>query len=318
MRIAILDDFQGVALSSADWSAVQARAEIGVFREVLAPETLAETLAPFDAVLLMRERTPFPKALIDALPNLRLIITTGMRNASVDIAAANARGVTVCGTQSLTNGAPEIAWALLMALARDVTVEDRSVREGGWQLGVGASLSGRTLGVVGLGRLGSMMARYGRAFDMPILAWSQNLTAERCAEEGAELATSLDDLMARSDFITIQLVLSARTQGLIGALQLARMKPSAYLINTSRGPIIDEAALVAALKAGTIAGAGLDVFDQEPLPKDHPLRSAPRTVLTPHIGYVTQENYAVFYREAVEDILGFMDGKPLRVLSPGK
>ena len=316
MRIAVLDDYQGVALTSADWSAVQARAEVVVFRELIEPAELAVRLQSFDVVTLMRERTPMPGSLIAALPNLKLIITTGMRNASVDVEAAAARGIPVSGTQSLTNGAPEAAWALILALARGVVAEDRSVREGGWQLEVGSSLSGRTLGILGLGRLGQMMATVGKAFGMPLLAWSQNLTAEKAAEHGAELASSLGDLMARSDYLTIHLILSARTQGLIGARELGLMKPTAYLINTSRGPIVDEAALLAALAAGTIGGAGLDVYDQEPLPRDHPLRKAPRTVLLPHIGYVTQENYALFYSQIVEDILAFLEGRPIRPVSP--
>ena len=316
MRIAVLDDYQGVALTSADWSAVQAKAEVVVFRDLINAEDLAARLAPFDVVVLMRERTPMPAALIEALPNLKLIITTGMRNASVDGAAATARGIVVSGTQSLTNGAPEAAWALILALARGVIAEDRSVRQGGWQLEVGSSLSGRTLGVLGLGRLGQMMATVGKAFGMNLLAWSQNLTADKAAEHGAELASSLGDLMARCDYLTIHLILSARTTGLIGTKELAAMKPTAFLINTSRGPIVDEAALLAALKAGTIGGAGLDVYDQEPLPTDHPLRSAPRTVLLPHIGYVTQENYALFYSQIVEDILAFIDGKPIRPVAP--
>jgi phosphoglycerate dehydrogenase-like enzyme len=309
-RIAVLDDYQRVAHRFADWSRLDGH-EVTFFHEPL--DEPARVLEPFDVVCAMRERTPFPAELLERLPNLRLLVTTGMRNASIDLEAAARQGVTVCGTEGSWQATTELAFGLLLALARNIPQEDAAVRVGGWQTTVGAGLDGKTLGIVGLGRLGSAAARIGAAFGMRLVAWSENLTAGRAAECGAELVTK-DELFATADFVTIHLVLSRRTRGLIGAHELGLMKPTAFLVNTSRGPIVDEAALLAALEAGEIAGAGLDVFDREPLPAGHPLRSAPNTVLTPHLGYVTDETYRLFYEQTVEDIEAFLAGQPVRVI----
>jgi phosphoglycerate dehydrogenase-like enzyme len=311
-RIAVLDDYQRVAHRFADWSRL-AEHEVTFFHEPLAD--VASALEPFEIVCAMRERTPFPAGLFPHLPNLRLLVTTGMRNAAIDLAAAAQHGVTVCGTKALGSPTAELAWGLILALARRIPQEDRALREGGWQSTVGVGLEGKTLGIVGLGRLGSSVARVGAAFGMRLVAWSEHLTAERAAECGAELATK-DELLRTADVVTIHLVLGDRTRGLIGSRELALMKPTAFLVNTSRGPIVDEAALLAALETGAIAGAGLDVYDREPLPADHPLRRAPNTVLTPHLGYVTEETYRVFYEQTVEDIEAFLAGTPVRVLAP--
>ena len=313
-RIAVLDDYQSVAARFADWSRLPEPVDVVAFADHLDDEdALVERLTDFDVVVAMRERTPFPRAVLTRLPNLRLLVTTGIRNASIDVAAATEHGITVCGTASHASGPVELTWALILATARHLPREDGSVRAGGWQETVGTDLDGATLGVLGLGRLGSKVAQIGRAFGMDVVAWSQNLTDERAAEVGVR-RTCKDELLATADVVTVHLVLSERTRGLIGATELELMKPTALLVNTSRGPIVDEAALLAALRDGTIAGAGLDVFDREPLPRDHPLRSAPRTVLTPHLGYVTEKTYEVFYREAVEDVAAWMAGAPVRVL----
>ena len=303
MRVAILDDYQAVALGFADWSGL----ETTVFTSHLDD---VDELEPFEVVVAMRERMPFTAERFARLPRLRLLVTTGMANASIDLAAAAAHGVTVCGTGGLPSPTAELTWGLILALARRIPAEDASVRAGGWQQGVGMELAGRTLGVIGHGRLGSRVAAIGRAFEMDVLAWSQNLREA----PGAVVTSSLGELLAGSDVVSIHLKLSDRTRGLIGAAELARMKPGALLINTSRGPIVDEAALLTALRSGAIGGAGLDVFDVEPLPPDHPLRSAPNTVLTPHIGYVSTGTYEIFYREAVEDIHAFVAGTPVRVI----
>ncbi len=314
MKIAILDDHQGVALDAAPWGDLGDDAEIVAFSDNLAgDDALVARLEPFDVVVAMRERTPFDRARLERLPNLRLLVTTGMRNASIDVAAAQERGIVVSGTGGVSAATAELTWALILALARHVPAEDRNMREGGWQSTVGIDLAGRTLGIAGLGNQGAPVARIGTAFGMRLIAWSQNLTPERAAEHGAE-AVSRDELLAQSDVLSIHLKLSDRSRGLFGAEELARMKPTALLVNTSRGPIVDEAALVAALRDGTIGGAALDVYDTEPLPADHPLRSAPNTVLTPHIGYVTEATYEVFYGQAVEDIAAWRDGAPVRVL----
>jgi phosphoglycerate dehydrogenase-like enzyme len=317
LRIAILDDYQGVARRLADWASLPAGADVVVFPDHVADEAaVAARLADFDVVVAMRERTPFPRTLLDRLPRLRLLVTTGMRNASIDLRAAADRGVLVCGTGGLPSPTAELTWALILALVRHVPREDRATRDGRWQETLGTTLSGKTLGVLGLGQLGSRVARVGRAFEMEVLAWSQNLTAERAAAVGATLAGSCDELLARADVVTIHLVLSDRTRGLLGARELALLRPPAYLVNTSRGPIVDERALIAVLRAGAIAGAGLDVFDEEPLPRDHPLRQLPNTVITPHLGYVTEETYRNFYAQALEDIRAFLAGAPVRVLNP--
>jgi phosphoglycerate dehydrogenase-like enzyme len=315
-RIALLDDYQSVALRMADWQSLPADVEVVAFRDHLAgPDAVAARLADFDVVMALRERTPFPRGLLERLPRLRLLVTAGMRNAAIDLAAAADRGIVVCGTAGLPYPTAELAWGLVLALARHIPAEDRATREGRWQETVGRGLNGKTLGVLGLGTLGSRVARFGRAFEMTVLAWSQNLTAERAAEVGATLAGK-DELLARADVVSIHLVLSDRTRGLIGARELQRMKRTAYLVNTSRGPIVDEAALVHALREGTIAGAGLDVFDEEPLPPDHPLRGLPNTVIAPHLGYVTEETYRVFYGQALEDVQAYLRGAPIRVLRP--
>ncbi len=317
-RIAVLDDYQGVALSSSGkWSTLPADCEVTVFRDHMADEAaLADRLAPFSVICAMRERTPFPRTLVDRLPNLKLLLTTGARNASFDMAALRERGIVVCGTSGGPPGATaELTWGLILALAKKIPQEDTDVRNGGWQTGLGESLHGKTLGVIGLGNLGSAVAAVGNAFGMDVVAWSQNLTEERAAERGARLVTK-DELMRTSDYVTIHLVLSDRSRGLITAADLALMKPTACLVNTSRGPIVDEAALLDVLRAGRIAGAGLDVFSVEPLPKDDPFRTLDNTVITPHLGYVTRETYRAFFDQTVENILAWLAGEPVRIL-PG-
>jgi phosphoglycerate dehydrogenase-like enzyme len=261
----------------------------------------------------MRERTPFPRALLEQLPKLRLLVTTGMRNRSIDVAAAKARGVAVCGTPGLNTTTAELTWGLILALARQIPREDRELRTGRWQTTVGLGLAGRTLGILGLGSIGQQVARVGGAFGMKLVAWSQNLTEEKAKAAGAQ-RVERDALLAEADVLTIHLVLSDRTRGLVGARELELMKPSALLVNTSRGPIVDEQALAEALKRGTLAGAGIDVYGEEPIPRDHPLLIAPNTVLTPHLGYVTRESYRVYYEGAVEAIRAWQDGAPIRLL----
>jgi D-3-phosphoglycerate dehydrogenase len=266
----------------------------------------------------MRERTAFPRSVIEALPNLKLIVTTGLYNAAIDLEAALARGIVISGTRGLPHPTAELAFGLMLDLARNISREDAAMKRGvPWQTTVGTDLNGKTLGLLGLGRLGSRVAKYARAFDMDVIAWSQNLTAERAAEGGATLV-SKEELFARADFLSVHLVLSPRTHGVVGADDLARMKKSAYLINTSRGPIVDTAALLDALRTNRIAGAALDVYDNEPLAIDHPLRSAPNLVLTPHLGYVTRETLRIFYGDTVEDIRAWLDGKPIRLVTKNK
>jgi phosphoglycerate dehydrogenase-like enzyme len=315
-RIGLLDDWQGVGTLLADWSALPAGTEVESLRWHETDEAvLAERLAPYDALVVMRERTPITASLVARLPNLKLLVTTGLRNAAVDVGACAARGITVCGTPSLASPTPELAWGLILGLLRHIPEEAAAMRAGGWQTTVGRGVEGKTLGILGLGRLGQRMARIGAAFGMKIIAWSQNLTAEAATAAGA-LRVEKMELFAQADVVTIHLVLSARTKGLVGAAELARMKPSAVLVNTSRGPIVDEAALLAALHAGEIAGAALDVYDEEPLPADHPLRRAPNLLLTPHLGYVTEENYRGMYGGALECVLGWLKGEPVRVIAP--
>ncbi|NKC15196.1 MAG: D-2-hydroxyacid dehydrogenase family protein [Gammaproteobacteria bacterium] len=314
-RIALLDDYQNVALAMADWSALGPDVETVAFADHLDDEdALVTRLADFDIVMAMRERTPFPASVFGRLPKLKLLVTAGMRNASIDLAAATANGVTVCGTGGQAHPTAELTWGLILSLMRHIPSEDRAVRAGQWQLNVGLGLAGRTLGVIGLGRLGARVAKVGLAFDMNVIAWSQNLTGERAAAVGVR-QVSKETLLAESDVATVHLVLSERSRHLIDAAALALMKPTAYLVNTSRGPIVDEAALVAALRQGTIAGAGIDVFGTEPLPLDHPLRSLPNTVLTPHVGYVTEETYETFYGGAFDAIKAFLAGTPIAVLN---
>lgn len=315
MRVAILDDYQRVAFASADWSAVRERADVTAYADHVADEAaLAERLRDAEIVVAMRERTPFPRTLFDRLPNLRLLITTGTRNQSFDLDAARDHGVTVCGTGGLGFPTAELTWGLILALARRIPTENAAIRAGRWQVTLGDGLNGKTLGVIGLGRIGGQVATIGDAFGMSVLAWSPNLTRARTDELGVTLAASREELLERSDVVTIHLVLSSRSAGMIGAKELARMRPGAFLVNTSRGPIVDEAALIDALRTKAIAGAGLDVFDEEPLPSGHPLIGLDNVVLTPHIGYVVKESYAIYYRDAVEDILSFLDGAPVRAI----
>jgi phosphoglycerate dehydrogenase-like enzyme len=323
MKIVVLDDYQRVARAYGPFDSL-ADAEVEVLHEHIAdPDELAHALRGAQVVVAMRERTPFRS--FDRLPDLRLLVTTGMVNASIDLEAAAAHGVTVCGTgmagAAAGGGAPkssnttELTWALILAVQRHVVSEDRALRDGRWQTTVGSDLAGSTLGVLGLGRLGTQVARIGQAFDMRVLAWSENLTPKRAAEAGATWVPK-EELFAVSDVLTVHLKLSERTTGLIGAAELAAMKPSAILINTSRGPIVDENALVVALTTGKIAGVGLDVYDTEPLPLGNPLRAAPNTVLLPHLGYVTEGAYRTMYEQVVDDITAWQAGRPVRVLTP--
>ena len=315
MKVAVLDDYQGVALSMADWRSLGPAVSVQTFREPIAAAALASTLRDFEIIVAMRERTPLPRTLIDQLTSLKLLVTTGRRNASIDIKAAADRGIPVSGTATQSTGPTELTWGLILSLARHIPEESMAMRTGAWQATVGMGLHGKVLGVVGVGRLGSEVAKIGRAFGMEVIAWSQNLTADAASAVGARLVDKMT-LFGEADIVTIHLVLSARSRGIVGDAELNAMKPTAYLINTARGPIVDEGALVAALRAKRIAGAGLDVFDQEPLPANHPLRSLDNVVLTPHLGYVTADNYRGMYTEAVEDIRAFLDGTPIRVIAP--
>jgi phosphoglycerate dehydrogenase-like enzyme len=314
--VAILDDYQGVALQMANWSVLAPTCEVQVFRDHLSTlDALVERLQNFEIITCMRERTPFGRNLLKRLPHLRLLVTTGMRNAAIDLQAATDLGILVCGTAGGPESPPaELTWGLILALVRHIPREDADVRAGHWGTTVGMTLEHKVLGVLGLGRLGTKVATVGVAFGMSVIAWSQNLTAERAAQCGATLVTK-DELFSRSDILTIHVQLSARTRGLVGTRELRLMKPTAYLINTARGPIVDEAALVQALQARTIAGAGLDVFDQEPLPPGHPLTLLDNTLLVPHIGYVTKEQYQVRYKDTVDNVAAYLRGEPLRVLN---
>jgi phosphoglycerate dehydrogenase-like enzyme len=316
VRCAILDDYQDIVLKVADWSKVKGDIEIKVFREHLGgPEEVIAALQGFQIVVAMRERTGFPRKVIEALPELKLLITTGMRNASIDSEAAKERGVTVCGTGSFGSPTSGIAIGLMLELTRHIGHENQRLHAGAtWQATIGPDLEGMTLGILGLGKLGTRTANIAKAFGMKVIAWSQNLTAEKAQEAGVGYAGK-DDLFRQSDFITIHIVLSQRSRGLVGARELTLMKPTAFLINTSRGPIVDEAALIAALRDHKIAGAGLDVFDVEPLPVNHPFRKMDNVVITPHLGYVSEQNYKNYFAGVVEDIRGFLDGKPVRVMT---
>jgi phosphoglycerate dehydrogenase-like enzyme len=320
VKIAILDDWQDVARSSADWSRLATRAELVFFADAFASEDeAAAALADFDVLLTMRERTPFPETLLRRLPKLRMIGITGASNAVLDVEACARLGITVCNTTSAGPGAPyataELALGLMIAAARAIPAADRTMRAGGFQRGVpvGMGLAGKTLGVVGLGRLGARLARYALALDMKVIAWSPNLTEAKAQEAGARLVNKAD-LMAGSDVISVHMVLSPRSRGIIGPQDIARMKPGAILINTSRGPLIDEASLIAAVEAGKIIAA-LDVYDKEPIPENHPFRASDHTVLTPHLGYGVAETWAQFYPQSVENAEAFLDGKPIRVLN---
>ena len=317
LRIAILDDYQNVALKLADWSKLGKDAEIKVFNGPVrrAPEDTIRDCKGFQVVSMMRERTAFPRQVIEGLPDLKLLITTGARNASIDMAACAERGVTVCGTTSYGNPTTGITFGLILELTRRIGWENARMKAGEkWQLTLGMDVEGKTLGILGLGKLGARAAGVGKAFGMKVIAWSQNLTPERCKEAGAEYV-SKEDLFRNSDFVTIHLQLSQRTRGLVTASELGLMKPTAYIVNTARGPIIDEKALIETLRNKKIAGAGLDVFDVEPLPTDHPFRKLDNVVMTPHLGYVSQQNYAGYFPDIVENIRGWMDGKPVRVIS---
>jgi phosphoglycerate dehydrogenase-like enzyme len=313
-RVAVLDDWQGVARGSADWAPLQARAEVFFFAEAFAGEDdAAAALVGFEIVLSMRERTPLPASLIGRLPKLRMLGITGARNASLDLAACTARGIVVCHTTSdgrSDSATAELALGLLIAAARAIPAADAAIRAGGFQAGVpvGTTLAGKTLGVIGLGRLGSLMAGYGRALAMRVLAWSPNLTAEKAAGVGAELVPKAE-LLQRADAVSLHLVLSPRSRGTLGAADLARMKPGAILINTSRGPLVDEAALIDVLEHKRIAGAALDVYDMEPLPPEHPFRTLPNVVATGHVGFVTRATYDVFYRDTVKNIIAWLDSR---------
>ncbi|MFH9396127.1 D-2-hydroxyacid dehydrogenase family protein [Streptomyces sp. NPDC017556] len=316
LRCAVIEDFQSVATTVVDWSPVTVDVEVVTFTEHVATEDeAAAALADFDMVVTLRERVPFPAELFARLPRLRLLVASGMRNSVIDLDAAKRHGVVVCGTASSSTPPVELTWALLLGLARGIVPEAGSLRSGGpWQSTLGADLHGRRLGLLGLGKIGGRVARVGLAFGMDVLAWSQNLTKERTDEVGAELAASKEELLASSDFVSVHLALGDRTRGLIGAAELALMRPTAFLINTSRAAVVQTDALLAALHAGVIAGAATDVFDTEPLPAGHPVRTAPRLLATPHLGYVSRANYETYYGQAVENIRAFLDGRPVRRL----
>ncbi|MFE7055074.1 D-2-hydroxyacid dehydrogenase family protein [Streptomyces californicus] len=316
LRCAVIEDFQSVSATVTDWSPVTDDVEIVTFTEHLASvDEAAAALSGYDIVVTLRERVPFPAELLARLPRLRLLVASGMRNSAIDFDAARRHGVVVCGTASSATPPVELTWALLLGLARGIVPENEALRTGGrWQSTLGDDLHGRTLGLLGLGKIGGRVARIGLAFGMDVLAWSQNLTKERTDEVGVRLAASRDELLAASDFVSVHLALGDRTRGLIGAAELARMRPTAYLVNTSRAAVVDTDALLAALRDGVIAGAATDVFDTEPLPADDPVRTAPGLLATPHLGYVSRANYETYYGQAVEDIRAFLDGQPVRRL----
>jgi phosphoglycerate dehydrogenase-like enzyme len=316
-QLAILDDYQRVARSFADWSSLEQRGvDVTTFNHHLATEVeVVKALQDADIIVAMRERTPFPGRVLEQLPRLKLLVTTGAANASIDVDAASRLGITVCGTGGSPAAAPELTWALLLAFARDLTHEEASLRDGRWQTGVGFELSGKTLGIVGLGKIGKRIAGYGRAFGMDVLAWSQNLTEDVAAEAGAR-KVGKDELFRESDVVSLHLRLSPRSEGTVGERELRLLGPDGVLVNTARGPLVDQRALVTALHEGWIRGAALDVFDQEPLPAGHPLLGAPRTLLAPHLGYVTDASYRAFFGGALEDVTAWLDGSPMRVLAP--
>jgi phosphoglycerate dehydrogenase-like enzyme len=312
MRCVILDDYQGVATSYADWSALPL--EVETVREHLDPDATVAALAGAEVVVLMRERTPLTRELLDRLPDLRLVVTTGMRNASIDLSACRERGIPVCGTGSAKTTTAELTWALVLGLLRQVVPEVRGLADGGWQSTVGADLAGHTLGLLGLGSIGSRVARVGAAFDMDVVAWSPNLTEERATDGGARLVAKAE-LFATADVLSIHLVLAEATRGIVGERELGLLRPSSYVVNTSRAGLVDTGALLRALDAGALAGAALDVFDTEPLGAGDPLRDHPRVLATPHLGYVTQGNYRRFYGEAAEDVAAWLAGEPVRLLT---
>lgn len=315
-RTVVLDDYQDVARRFGPWERLADAIDLDIWNEHVPDEDeLVRRLAGAEIVMAMRERTPFPRRVLERLSDLRLLVSTGRGNASIDVAAAQELGIVVSGTDIPTSPTAELTWGLILAVTRNIPAEDAGVRAGRWQHTIGPELSGRTLGVIGLGRQGSKVASFGKAFDMEVIAWSQNLDEQQARAEGVE-PVGKGDLLSRSDIVTIHLRLSDRTRGLIAARELSLMKPTAYLVNTSRGPIVDDAALLIALREGLIAGAALDVYDEEPLAADHPLRSAPNTVLTPHIGYVSERTYEIFFTQAVEDIEAYLGGEPIRVYEP--
>ncbi|MEU9123417.1 D-2-hydroxyacid dehydrogenase family protein [Streptomyces sp. NPDC048506] len=315
-RCAVLDDYQGVALSMADWAALDGAVDVRTLSEPLRSEDeVVAAIGDCEIVVAMRERTPFPASLLARLPRLRLLITSGMRNAAIDLPAAARHGVTVCGTAGNTEPPVELTWALILGLARNVATESAAMRTGGpWQSTLGADLHGRTLGLLGLGKIGTRVARIGQAFGMDVVAWSRNLTAARAAEVGVRATATKEELLENSDVVSVHLVLGDRTRGLLGAAELRRMRPTGYLVNASRAAIVDQDALLRALRENWIAGAGLDVFEQEPLPADHPLRTLPNVLALPHLGYVTRRNYEGYFQQAVEDITAFLAGNPVRIL----
>lgn len=320
LKCAILDDYQNVALEMADWSIISEQVEVRVFHENFKKEEeLIGAIADFDIVVIMRERTPFGASVLSRLPKLKLLITSGMRNASIDMKTASAHGITVCGTGSYSEPPLELTWALILGLARNVVKENQAIRGNGpWQSTLGVDLYGKHLGVIGLGKIGSRVARVAKAFGMKVVAWSQNLTEERTREEGVILAPSLEELLTTSDFVTIHLVLSERTRHLIAEKELKLMQSHAYLVNTSRAAIIDQEALVTALEEKWISGVGLDVYEQEPLPQDHVFRQFDNVLALPHLGYVSERNYRTYFSEAIEDIQAFIAGAPIRRLNEGK
>ncbi|SEJ81187.1 D-2-hydroxyacid dehydrogenase family protein [Pseudomonas sp. NFR16] len=315
LRIAVLDDWQSVAQDVVDWTALKPIGNVTFLHDYPADTAaMVARLKDFDVICVMRERTIFDDALLSQLPNLKLLVTGGMRNAALDLKAAARLGITVVGTDSYKYAAPELTWALIMAATRNIVDEANSLRAGNWQIGIGSDLYGKTLGIVGLGSIGQKIARYAQAFDMNVIAWSENLTAERAAEHGVTYV-SKQALFEQSDVISVNLVLSDRSRGVVDAQSLNRMKPTAYLVNTARGPIVDEEALIEVLQQKKIAGAALDVFGIEPLPEDHPFRSLPNLLATPHVGYVTQNNYQMFFSQMIEDIQAWHAGKPIRVFA---
>lgn len=315
LRIAVLDDWQSVAENVVDWTALKPLGDVSFLHDYPADTaTLVARLKDFSVICVMRERTVFDDALLSQLPNLKLLVTGGMRNAALDLKAAARLGITVTGTESYKYAAPELTWALIMAVTRNIVDEANSLRAGNWQIGIGSDLYGKTLGIVGLGSIGQKIARYAQAFDMKVIAWSENLTAERAAEHGVTYV-SKQALFEQSDVISVNLVLSDRSRGLVDAESLNRMKPTAYLVNTARGPIVDEDALIEVLKQNKIAGAALDVYSVEPLPADHPFRTLPNLLATPHVGYVTENNYRMFFNQMIEDIQAWHAGAPIRVFS---
>lgn len=314
IQIAVIDDWQNVASGVVDWSVLESVGQVHFLHDYPADTaTMIKRLQGFEVICVMRERSPFDQALLQGLPNLKLLVTGGMRNAALDIAAAKTLGITVCGTDSYKHAAPELTWALIMASTRNLLAEANSLRDGGWQVGLGGDLYGKTLGVLGLGSIGQKVARFAQVFGMRVIAWSENLTPERAAQSGVTWV-SKQALFEQADILTVHLVLSDRSRGLVDAEALGWMKPGARLVNTARGPIVDESALVQALESGRLAGAALDVYAEEPLPLDHPFRRLPNVLATPHVGYVSEQNYRQFYAQMIEDIQAWTNGAPIRVL----